>query len=186
MADNQHSDSMSSDSISEAERERRLRALMSTYQRPLMRYAIKLATGDRGFAEDVVQEAFVRAWTHIEQLTADRGSVLGWLRRVVHNLVMDGYRRRSTRPSEVGIEHAELVLVPDPTPHVDDSVVVDQVLGHLWSKHRAALVAVYLNDRSAADLAAELDVPVGTIKSRVHNAVKAARTVFADGPVLAG
>ena len=87
----------------------RLRDLMATYQQPLLRYARRL-TGDAWRAEDVVQEAFLRAWTHLDRLTADRGSVLGWLRRVVHNLVMDGYRMKNARPTEVVNEVFDLMI----------------------------------------------------------------------------
>jgi RNA polymerase sigma-70 factor (ECF subfamily) len=167
-----HSSTLESDS--------RLRKLMDTYQQPLLRYAQRLTDGDTGRAEDVVQEAFLRAWTHLDQLTADRGSVLGWLRRVVHNLVMDGYRMKKARPTEVDIENATGVATADPTAVVVDSLLVEQVLRGLWPEHRAALVETYLNGRTAAEISATLGVPVGTVKSRVHYALRAARKATAN------
>ncbi|HWB37211.1 MAG TPA: sigma-70 family RNA polymerase sigma factor [Rugosimonospora sp.] len=160
--------------------ESRLRHLMVTYQQPLLKYAVRLTAGDTGRAEDVVQEAFLRAWTHIDRLTADHGSVLGWLRRVVHNLVMDGYRMKRARPVEVEIENAETVAGPDPMDDVVNSLVVEQVLGRLWPQHRTALEQTYLHDRTAAEVGAALGVPVGTVKSRVHYAVRAAREAMRD------
>jgi RNA polymerase sigma-70 factor (ECF subfamily) len=157
----------------------RLRDLMATYQQPLLRYALRL-TGDAWRAEDVVQEAFLRAWTHLDLLTADRGSVLGWLHRVVHNLVMDGYRMKKARPTEVDIENAAALAGADPIAEVVDSVLVEQVLRGLWPAHRAALVEAYLNGRTAAEIGATLGVPVGTIKSRVHYAMRAAREAAAE------
>ena len=156
------------------ESDSRIRELMTAYQQPLLKYAQRLTAGDTGRAEDVVQEAFVRAWTHLDRLTADRGSVLGWLRRVVHNLVMDGYRVKSARPTEVGIENAATVAGTDPIAIVVDSLLVEQVLGQLWPQHRAALVEMYLKGRTAAEVSANLGVPVGTVKSRVHYALGAA------------
>jgi RNA polymerase sigma-70 factor (ECF subfamily) len=160
--------------------ESRLRDLMVTYQQPLLRYAMRLTAGDAGRAEDVVQEAFLRAWTHIDRLTADYGSVLGWLRRVVHNLVMDGYRMKQARPVEVEIENAETVAGPDPIGDVVNSMLVEQLLRGLWPQHRAALEETYLHGRTAAEVGAALGVPVGTVKSRVHYAVRAARAVLCD------
>src|SRR5262249_45277152 len=131
---------------------------------------VRLTSSDAGFAEDVVQDAFLCAWTHMEQLTFDQGPVLGWMRRVVHNLVMDGYRRKSTRPSEVDIEDAEAITIPDPASDVVNAVLVDQVLRDLWPQHRTALTEIYLRDRTTVDVGAAFNVPVGTVRSRVFNA----------------
>jgi RNA polymerase sigma-70 factor (ECF subfamily) len=163
-----------------AESDRHLRELMDTYREPLTAYARQLAGGDADRAEDAVQETFVRAWRHLDRLTPDRGPVLGWLRRVVHNLVMDGHRSRRARPTEVAIEHAAEVMTADPTTAVLDSMLVEQVLRDLWPQHRAALVDVYLRERTAAEISASLGVPVGTIKSRVHYALRAARAALAE------
>ncbi|WP_235965559.1 sigma-70 family RNA polymerase sigma factor [Micromonospora rubida] len=168
--------------MSAVDGDRRLHDLMSAYQQPLLKYAQRLTGGDAARAEDVVQEAFLRAWTHIDRLTDDRGSVLGWLRRVVHNLVMDGYRAQRSRPAEVEIENAGTVAAPDVTADVVNSLLVEQVLGVLWPQHRAALVETYLKGRTAAEVSAALGVPVGTVKSRVHYAMRAVRAALADPP----
>ncbi|MGW1061315.1 sigma-70 family RNA polymerase sigma factor [Micromonospora rubida] len=170
--------------LSAVDGDRRLHNLMSTYQQPLLKYAQQLTGGDTARAEDVVQEAFLRAWTHIDRLTEDHGSVLGWLRRVVHNLVMDGYRAQRSRPAEVEIENAGAVAAPDVTADVVNALYVEQVLGGLWPQHRAALVETYLKGRTAAEVSVALGVPVGTIKSRVHYAMRAVRAALADPPDL--
>jgi RNA polymerase sigma-70 factor (ECF subfamily) len=171
--------------ISAVDSDSRLRDLMGTYQQPLLKYARRLTGGDTGRAEDVVQETFLRAWKHLDQLTADRGSVSGWLRRVAYNLVMDGYRRKKARPAEVGIENAADVATADPIAGVVNSVLVEQMLCGLWPQHRAALVETYLNGRAAAEISATLGVPVGTVKSRVHYALRAARETLADHTLCA-
>ena len=56
---------------------------------------------DRYLAEDVVQETMLRAWRHFGQLSAEKGSVRGWLIRVAHNIAMDKMRMRRSRPAEV-------------------------------------------------------------------------------------
>jgi RNA polymerase sigma-70 factor (ECF subfamily) len=158
----------------------RLRELMDTYQQPLLKYAQRLTNGDTGRTEDVVQETFLRAWTHLDRLCDDRGSVLGWLRRVVHNLVMDGYRMKKARPGEVDIENAAAEATADPMAVVEDSLLIEQVLHGLWPQHRAVLVETYLNGRTAAEISTTLGLPVGTVKSRVHYALRAARKATAN------
>ncbi|WP_432842812.1 sigma-70 family RNA polymerase sigma factor [Dactylosporangium sp. CA-092794] len=160
--------------------DRRLRELVDSYREPLITYARRLTGGDPHRAEEAVQEAFVRAWRHLDKLTPEHGPVLGWLRRVVHNLVMDGYRTRKARPAEVALDDATPVALADPAEGVENRVLVEQVLGELWPQHRAALIEVYLHGRSAAEIGESLGLPVGTVKSRVHYALRAARRVLAD------
>ena len=70
----------------------------------MLAYATQL-TRDRAAAEDVVQEALVRAWRHPDSLVNGKGSVRGWLLTVVRNIVTDQFRARNARQS-----------VPSPQP----------------------------------------------------------------------
>lgn len=83
--------------------------LVRAHGAALLAYATRLTGGDRGRAEDVVQETFLRAWNHLERLTTQPGSVHGWLRRVAHNLAVDGHRARQARPTELELtaDHAD-------------------------------------------------------------------------------
>ena len=168
-----------------AERDRRMDDLVDSYREPLLAYARQLTGGDIHRAEDAVQEAFVRAWRRLDRMTPEHGPVLGWLRRVVHNLVMDGYRMRRARPSEVAIEQAANVTTDDPSTDIVDRLMVEQVLDRLWPQHRTALEEFYLHGRTTAEIGAALGVPVGTIKSRVHYALRAARSVVAERGMVA-
>ena len=74
----------------------------------MLAYATRLL-GDRASAEDVVQEALIRAWRNPDVLTNGKGSTRGWLLTVVRNLVIDRARARAARPAEVADD-------PDPQP----------------------------------------------------------------------
>ncbi|WP_261567488.1 sigma-70 family RNA polymerase sigma factor [Frankia gtarii] len=151
--------------------------LVRLHRTALLSYTTQLTGGDRGRAEDVVQETFLRAWHHLDRLTPDRGSVHGWLRRVAHNLVVDGYRRRQARPTELELapEHAEVPTQPDHAESVLLATTVQAALTRIWPEHRAALVEVYLRDRTCAQAATALGIPEGTVKSRVHYALRTLR-----------
>ncbi|NUR58732.1 MAG: sigma-70 family RNA polymerase sigma factor, partial [Catenulispora sp.] len=82
----------------------RLRSLYADHAGPLLGYVLKLTNGDRGQAEDVVQETFLRAWQHAEAFEPDRGSPRAWLCTVARNIVVDHARARRSRPQEVGEE----------------------------------------------------------------------------------
>src|SRR5690606_34649198 len=75
--------------------------LIRTHNPGLLNYTTRLLNGDRSAAEDAVQETWVRAWRHLDQLTEQKGSVRGWLTRVAHNIAMDQHRARRARPTEV-------------------------------------------------------------------------------------
>ena len=75
-------------------------AVYSEHGRAMLAYATRLL-GDAAAAEDVVQEALVRAWRNPDVLTNGKGSTRGWLLTVVRNLVIDRVRAKAARPTEV-------------------------------------------------------------------------------------
>ena len=77
-----------------------VRSLFQEHGRAMLAYATHL-TRDRATAEDVVQEALVRAWRHPDSVNNSKGSVRGWLLTVVRNLVTDQIRARNRRAPEV-------------------------------------------------------------------------------------
>ena len=168
-----------------SDREALLREIVHTHRSVLIAYTIRLTGGDRDWAEDVVQETFVKAWRHVERLTAARGSVRGWLLRVAHNLVVDGYRAARSRPAQVEIDGAPPVPVTDNTEDVLTAIVLREALDTLPTEHRAALVETYLRDRTAVQASAALGIPVGTVKSRAYYGLRRLRSVI-DRAALAG
>ena len=151
--------------------------VVQAHQAALLAYATRL-TGDHHSAEDVVQETWIRAWRHVGRLTEDRGSVRGWLLRVAHNVAIDQHRSRCARPTEVELPEQDVPnapVVPAPSDAVEARVVVNVALEKLSTVYRRALVEVYLADRTATSAASVLGVPVGTVKSRVHNAIRVMR-----------
>jgi RNA polymerase sigma-70 factor (ECF subfamily) len=98
--------------------------------------------------------------------------------RVAHNIAIDQHRGRRARPTEVELPESDVPgtpLVPPPNDEVETRVVVDAVLDNLSAAHRDTLVEVYFADRTALSAASVLGVPVGTVKSRVHNALHTLR-----------
>jgi RNA polymerase sigma-70 factor (ECF subfamily) len=145
-------------------------------------YALQL-TGDHAAAQDVVQEALVRAWRHGDALTNGRGSVRGWLLTVVRNLVTDAVRARRARPQEVAESATVVPRQRDHAEQVAAAVTVRGALVRLSPEHREVLELVYLADLSVAEASAVLGIPTGTVKSRCHYGLRALRDVLApDAP----
>ncbi|SDZ38130.1 RNA polymerase sigma-70 factor, ECF subfamily [Saccharopolyspora shandongensis] len=129
-------------------------------------------------AEDIVQETMVRAWRHADALSRpELGSAWGWLKKVARNIAIDKIRARRARPDEV--EESAGVGVGILGDHSDDvltSMSVANVLLELIPEHRSVLYEVYFADRTAAGAADVLGIPVGTVKSRLHYALRKLKT----------
>jgi RNA polymerase sigma-70 factor, ECF subfamily len=158
--------------------EQRINQVVDQHRRALFAHTLRLTLGDAGWAEDVVQETFIRAWRHWEKMTPEHGSVRGWLKRVAHNLVMDEFRSPRMRRVEVSLTTANEIALPDTTDQILSAHVVRQAMTSLPVEHRQALEATYLGDRTAVQAALELDIPVGTVKSRVFYGLRMLRSVM--------
>ncbi|MEU2712202.1 SigE family RNA polymerase sigma factor [Streptomyces sp. NPDC007205] len=120
-------------------------------------------TGDYAEAQDVVQEAFVRAWDRRSSVLAGDQAPEAWIRTVAHRLAMSRWRRARRWWELVRGESAPLP-VPEPSP---DHVVLVAALRCLPEVQRNAIVLHHLCDLSVEQIAAETGVAVGTVKARL-------------------
>ncbi|UMP06942.1 sigma-70 family RNA polymerase sigma factor [Amycolatopsis sp. EV170708-02-1] len=149
-------------------------SIVEEHGKAMLAYATRLL-GDRVAAEDILQEAWVRAWRHPENLTTRRESLRGWLLTVVRNLVLDRKRARARRPTEVAESSEDIPVERDHADSVVDSIFVLAALDELTIKHRDALVQIYVHGTSVEEAAKKLGVPPGTVKSRSHYGLKVLR-----------
>lgn len=127
--------------------------------RRMMRYAYAVA-GDHTEAQDLVQEAFTRAWRQWGRLS-EHPAPEAWLRLVVARLATDRWRRLHRWRSVL----SRTGPPPDAPPPSEDGVLLVRALRQLPATHRQALALHYLFDMSVEEIARETDVPVGTVKS---------------------
>ena len=153
-----------------------MRVLYDEHAAALWRYAVRL-TGDTARAEDVVQETLLRAWRHPE-VTEDRErSARAWLFTVARNLIID--ERRSARfRSESGTGDMEQTADragPDEVETALDRMMLGEAIGQLSEEHRAVIRRAYYQGWSTAQIAADLQIAEGTVKSRLHYGMRALR-----------
>lgn len=158
-------------------------ALHDAHARALWGYALRL-TGDRGRAEDVVQETLLRAWRHPDVLARGTDATRAWLFTVARNLVVDEWRSARWN-REVTTDAPPERADPDRVDGLLQSWLVADALSRLSSDHRAVLVECFYRGRSTADAARTLGVPEGTVKSRTHYALRALRLTLQEMGVTA-
>ncbi len=159
-----------------------LRSAYDAHGGELYRFA-RRALGDSGQAEDAVQEAFVRAWRASASYDPAKASQRTWLFAILRNVVIDQVRARRIRPPVAsdgdGAERAG--ATDDAIDHVLTGWQVEAALASVAEEQRRALVEVHWLGRPYADVAAELGVPEGTVKSRVYYGLRAMRTALEAG-----
>jgi RNA polymerase sigma-70 factor (ECF subfamily) len=137
--------------------------------------------GDRGAAEDVAQEAFVRAWRHATTYDPRRGAVSTWLLTIARNLAIDRARLSGSRPVEPDFLVSQLDRRSG-NDHVDvggrlaEREQLRGLLAGLPPPQRRALVLAMYFGRTAKEIG-ELDgTPLGTVKTRIRDALVTLRT----------
>ncbi|MEY9943492.1 sigma-70 family RNA polymerase sigma factor [Kitasatospora sp. GAS1066B] len=157
-----------------------IRALYRDHAGPLFGFVLHLVGGDRQRAEDVVQETLVRAWQHADRLDVGAGSVRPWLVTVARRIVIDGHRRAVARPPEIDAAPLELLPAEDELDRALRMMAITDALGALTEAHREVIVETYLKGRTVAEVAAELGIPDGTVKSRVFYALRSLKIALEE------
>jgi RNA polymerase sigma-70 factor (ECF subfamily) len=149
-----------------------MRAFHDEHADALRSYVLGLTNGDRGTAQDVVQETLLRAWQNPAVVEQVGGSGRGWLFTVAKHIVIDQWRSASRR-REVLTDHVPEVTVDDTAQQTVDRHLVQAALQTLSIEHRQTLFETYFRGASVAQAAETLGVPPGTVKSRTHYALRA-------------
>ncbi|HWC47761.1 MAG TPA: sigma-70 family RNA polymerase sigma factor [Solirubrobacterales bacterium] len=157
-------------------RERDVREAYAAHSGELYGFAVR-SLGDAGLAEEAVQETFVRAWRAGDRFDPKIGSLRTWLFAILRNVVIDLGRARAVRPSvaEGGIEPSV-----EPLEEALLSWQVEEAMRRIGDDHRQVIVETYYRGRPYAEVAEELGVPEGTIKSRVYYGLRALRVVLEE------
>ena len=170
------------------DRQRTVQRLVDEHYEALYRYAYRLS-GARADAEDLTQEAYLKAQDHLAQLR-DPGRAKPWLFSILRNAYL--HRIRSDRQErrvpldEVG-DLAE--PLPEPLPAIDPERL-QGALNELPEVFRTPIILYYFEDFSYRDIADQMDLPIGTVMSRLARAkahlrgrlLPPAPAVLADGP----
>jgi RNA polymerase sigma-70 factor (ECF subfamily) len=163
--------------------DRLLRITHHRYSGMLRGFIISLPY-DPALADDVVQETLLRAWQNPEILTRPEPVIRAWLCRVARNLVTDDLRS-ARRRREIAVETIPEAAHEDDTDRLFERWVIAEAMSTLPADHQAVISGAYHGGKSVAQLATDLGIPVGTVKSRLHYALRALRLALQERGVVA-
>jgi RNA polymerase sigma factor (sigma-70 family) len=130
-------------------------------------------------AEDIAQEAFVRAWRFAASFDARRGTVAAWLLGITRNVALDRVRMRGRGPEPAGEAAPEMLVDPvevgAAVERRADAARVGELMAALPTAQREALVAVTLWGLTTREVSELAGIPQGTVKTRVRLALRKVR-----------
>jgi RNA polymerase sigma-70 factor (ECF subfamily) len=156
-------------------------AMAELYQRySSLVYSVALRVlGDTAAAEDVLQEVFMQLWRNPAAFDANRGSLGAWLAVIARNRAIDAVRKR--RP-ESNVEDVVVALDLDLASETARRIAIEKVRGVLAgmpAEQRRAVELAFFEGLTHTEIAAKTGEPLGTVKTRIRNALQTLRKVMA-------
>jgi RNA polymerase sigma-70 factor (ECF subfamily) len=135
--------------------------------------------GETTEAEDALQEIFVQVYKSLSGFEPQKAAFTTWLYRVTFNYCLN--HRRKKRPLTLPLEDISPALKSEfPGAQLADEEILQQAVGKLTDKQRAVVILRYFWDLPYAEIAQILDIPLGTVKSRIDLALKSLRKVLEE------
>jgi len=143
---------------------------------------------DRGDAEDVLQEVFVRVWDRAEGYDASLGTPAAWLARISRNRAIDRLRARSVR-ADVSVQNADSAVPPSDSTSSGDPEglavtseqrrAIQSALAALPDNQRALIESAFFEGYTQSELAEQFNLPLGTVKTRIRNGMQMLKRALA-------
>ena len=153
--------------------------LYQRYARPVFGLALR-RLGDRGRAEDAVQETFASIWRSAGTYRPDRGPGAPWLYAVARNAIVDRARARTDVPAEIPEEPSREAGPLDRAEQGWVAWRVHRALEELPEREREVIALAYWSGLSQSEVAEFLAIPLGTVKTRTRAALTRLSTILGD------
>ena len=168
-------------------RDQALHELYGRYHRLIFSLALNMV-GDSATAEEITLDVFTRVWLKAETYQADRAQVSTWLTRITRNHTIDVLRRRQTRieARTVGWAEASLDMLPGAGNPAETAHLamqqgrVQAAVAQLPLDQQEALALAYFKGYTHSQIADKLNLPLGTVKTRIRLGLQKLRRLLAD------
>lgn len=164
-----------------------LGALYDRYGRLVYSLALHVV-GDPSTAEEVVQDTFLRIWQKADTYRADQGKVNTWLSRIARNRAIDVLRQQAVRPEKRSVAWADVPAGATPQSEGPEDEValaheqqrVRAAVAQLPEEQQQVLALAYFRGMSQSQIAAQVGLPLGTVKTRIRLAMGKLREILAE------
>ncbi|MBK9714228.1 MAG: sigma-70 family RNA polymerase sigma factor [Kouleothrix sp.] len=161
-------------------------ALYDRYSRLVFSMALRIVQ-DRGAAEEITQDVFVRCWRNLDRYQPAQGSLVSWLLSITHNRSIDELRSRRGKDARREISDEDLQPQASIDPGFDEALLrgeVQQALQGLPPAQREVIELVFWGGLTRREIAERLDLPLGTVHTRLRLGIDklrdALRRLFAE------
>lgn len=154
--------------------------LYDNYSSALYGVILKIVRSEE-IAADVLQEAFVKIWRNIDSYERSKGSLFTWILNVARNTAIDKIRSQDYQQNTQNqpLEYfVSVVEEENPVEHQVDAIGVRKVVDQLRPEYRSIIELVYFQGYTQAEVAEELEIPLGTVKTRVKAALAQLRNLI--------
>ena len=164
-----------------------LSELYRRYKRIVFTLAFN-AMENQATAEEITLDVFTRIWEHAKTYQTDKANVNTWLTRIARNRAIDVLRQQGSRGHQQTIswaEAGELLIAPQNTPEQETELSIQRAqvrraIAQLPVEQQQALILAYVKGYSHREIAEALSQPLGTIKTRIRQAMKKLRRILVE------
>ncbi|MES2827936.1 MAG: sigma-70 family RNA polymerase sigma factor [Bacteroidota bacterium] len=136
---------------------------------------------DNEVAEDILQETFVKIWKHIDSFDPSKGRLFTWMARLAKNSAIDQCRSRAHINCNKNYDLDDLHIEADKarnTSNNPDHIGIRQLTQHIKGSQKLILDLIYFEGYTQSEAAEELNIPIGTVKTRLRMAIQTLRGLF--------
>jgi RNA polymerase sigma-70 factor (ECF subfamily) len=164
--------------------------LYDDYSPALLGVIVRIVN-DKELAEEILQKSFLKIWQNIDSYDSAKGSFFTWILTIARHSAIDEVRSKRFENLEKTNSLETTVYELDHTILSSDGIDVNKLLSALDQKYKDVLDVVYLQGYSHSEAAKKLDIPLGTVKTRIKKALSTLRsqlitekTLFRNGMLL--
>ncbi|WMI68348.1 RNA polymerase sigma factor [Mangrovimonas sp. YM274] len=135
-------------------------------------------TNDEELAQDALQETFVKVWKNAKKYDPKKAKLFTWLYRIARNTAIDKLRSFNNRfEKEVQIDQSNVYILPTASLN-QDVLDLKEHVGRLDEKYQIVLKALFFEGMTQQEASEELDIPLGTIKSRLKIGLRELKKLY--------
>ena len=154
--------------------------LIFQHYAPAMSNIIRRILKDVALVEDVLQESLVKIWQNSRSFDPSKGALFTWLVRICRNTAIDKTRSRDFRNTEKSKQAVDIVSIAEDRGEENDleRLYMRQLIGQLSENYRKLIDLAYFQGYTQKEIAENLDMPLGTVKTRIRMALKQLKAII--------